>query len=253
MRVKNISPSLFAFTYLTTLFLNHNNLTVIPSQIECLKALVLLDLSGNQLMSLPPEIGMLTAMKEFYLFDNHLTTLPGELGTLHQLDMIGLEGNPLEASLRALIQAEGTRALIAHLRDTCPVPAPPPERLWTYLESDAERKLQEADPNNESFSVLCYNVLCEAAGTSRMYPYTPSWALTWDYRKELILTEIMNYDADFLCLQEVDIAQYEEYFMQHLSNQGYEGVYWPRGRAKTMTEPARRMVDGSATFFKTSK
>jgi len=37
----------------------------------------------------------------------------------------------------------------------------------------------------------------------------------------------MNYDADFLCLQEVDIAQYEGYFIKHLEGQDYEGVHWP--------------------------
>ncbi len=86
-----------------------------------------------------------------------------------------------------------------------------------------------------------------------MYGYTPSWALAWDYRKELILTEIMNYDADILCLQEVDMAQYEDYFLTHLSAQEYEGVYSPKTKAHTMEESQRRLVDGCAIFYKSSK
>lgn len=196
---------------------------------------------------------MLTSLRELYLFDNHLTDLPYELGTLHQLSMLGIEGNPLTNELRSLIQKDGTTALIAYLREACPTPAPPPERVWNSLISDAERKLHESDPTSESFSVLCYNILCEKYATPSLYGYTPSWALAWDYRKERILTEITSYDADFLCLQEVDVMQYEDFFMQHLANQGYEGIHWPKSRARTMSESQRRAVDGCAIFFKSYK
>lgn len=253
--IKNIprSSGLFSFKFLQNLYLNHNQLSAVPPEICSLKHLELLDLSGNALMSLPAELGMLTNLKEFYVFDNHLVTLPSELGTLHQLRTLGIEGNPLDASLKQMIQKDGTSALISFLRDSCPVPTPPPERMWRMLQTDAERKAQEADPSIESLSVLCYNILCERCATERMYGYTPSWALTWDYRKELILTEIMNYDADILCLQEVDIAQYEDYFLQHLTAQDYEGVYWPKSKANTMEESQRRLVDGCAIFYKASK
>jgi CCR4-NOT transcription complex subunit 6 len=144
---------------------------------------------------------MLTSLRELYLFDNHIVSLPHELGSLHQLEMIGVEGNPMDNTLRTIVQKDGTHALISYLRDSCPVPSPPPERLWRFLQTEAERKAQDSDPSTESFTLLSYNILCERAATSYLYGYTPSWALSWDYRKELILTEVMNYDADFLCLQ----------------------------------------------------
>lgn len=255
VNIKNIpsSSGLFTFTFLTNLFLNHNSLTSVPPEIAKLRHLTLLDLSGNNLMSVPPELGMLTMLKELYLFDNHLVTLPCELGSLHQLATLGVEGNPLEAVMKNIIQKDGTPALVSYLRDSCPVPAPPPERIWKYLVTKAERQAQEEDPTVETFSVLSYNILCERAATEQLYGYTPSWALTWDYRKELILTEVMNYDADFLCLQEVDIAQYEEYFMKQLTEHDYEGVYWPKSRYKTMGDAERRLVDGCATFYKAEK
>lgn len=196
---------------------------------------------------------MLTQLKELYLFDNHLVTLPAELGSLHQLQTIGVEGNPIDTSLKAIVQKDGTPALISYLRDSCPVPSPPPERLWKSLISPQEREALAADPATETLSALCYNILCEKYATERLYGYTPSWALSWDYRKELILTEIMNYDTDFLCLQEVDIAQYEDYFVKHLQGQGYEGIYWPKSRYKTMSDADRRQVDGCATFYKADK
>jgi CCR4-NOT transcription complex subunit 6 len=48
---------------------------------------------------------------------------------------------------------------------------------------------------------MCYNTLCEKYATPQTYAYTPSWALSWDYRKDLLLQEILNYSGDILCLQ----------------------------------------------------
>ncbi|KAH9944716.1 Endonuclease/exonuclease/phosphatase [Amylocystis lapponica] len=253
--IKSIPPTsgLFSFSFLINLYLNHNALTSIPPEISKLRHLRLLDLSGNSLVAVPPELGMLTALKELYLFDNHLTTLPPELGTLHQLQTLGIEGNPMDASLKQIVQKEGTPALVSFLRDSCPTPAPPPDRVWKNLVSQAERDVFAADQGIETFSVMCYNILCEKAATERMYGYTPSWALQWDYRKELILSEVLSHDADFVCLQEVDIGQYEDYFLRNLSERDYEGVYWPKSRYKTMHDAEKRLVDGCATFYKASK
>jgi CCR4-NOT transcription complex subunit 6 len=101
--------------------------------------------------------------------------------------------------------------------------------------------------------VLTYNILCDKFATPQMYGYTPSWALKWDYRKEFILQEIMSYSADIVSLQEVDVEQYEEYFSHHLSEQGYEGVFYPKSRVRTMRDEEKRRVDGCAIFYKTSK
>ncbi len=102
--------------------------------------------------------------------------------------------------------------------------------------------------------MLCYNILCEKYATERLYGYTPSWALAWgQYRKGRILDEVTKHETDFVCLQEVDIAAYEDFFTVNLGQLGYEGVYWPKSRYKTMNEADRRQVDGCATFFKADK
>lgn len=53
----------------------------------------------------------------------------------------------------------------------------------------------------DAFTVFCYNILAEKYATPQMYGYTPSWALAWEYRKELILQEVLAYSADVVCLQ----------------------------------------------------
>jgi CCR4-NOT transcription complex subunit 6 len=253
--LQNMPPqsSLFSYTFLVNLYLNHNALSSLPSEIVHLRHLEVLDLSCNKFTSIPSELGMLTRLKELLLFDNQLTTIPPELGTLHQLQTLGVEGNPLDHQLSAIIQKDGTQYLIAYLRDSCPVPTPPAERSWLHLISNQEREQVAKDPSAEVFAVLSYNILCARAATEKMYGYTPSWALSWEYRKELILTEIINYDAEIVCLQEVDIGQYEDYFTKHLEPSGYEGVFYAKSRHLHRSEDQRRTVDGCAIFFKTSR
>jgi CCR4-NOT transcription complex subunit 6 len=255
VQIKNLPPTsgLFTFTFLINLYLNHNALTSVPPEISRLRHLELLDLSGNNLQTLPSEMGMLTKLRELYLFDNHIAIIPPELGTLHQLQTLGIEGNPLEPSLKAIVQKEGTPALISFLRDSCPIPAPPPSRSLRDLLAPGEREALHEDPNVEVFSVLSYNILCELYATERLYGYTPSWALEWTFRRNHIITEILKHQADFICLQEVQTAQYEEFFVPKLGTAGYDGVYYPKSRYKTMNEADRRLVDGCAVFFNNSK
>jgi CCR4-NOT transcription complex subunit 6 len=254
INIKQIPPNngLFKFTFLVHLFLNHNALSYLPPEISKLRHLELLDISGNNLQKLPPELGMLTQLKELYLFDNSIVDIPYELGTLHQLRTLGVEGNPLDSHLKQMIQTNGTSYLISYLRDNCNNPPAPPSRQWIDMISPVEREAILADPSVETFSVMCFNILCERAATEKMYGYTPSWALAWDYRKKLIMQEIQERSTDFICLQEVDIAQYEEFFSKNLADE-YEGVYWPKSRYKTIKEDDRRQVDGCATFYRTSK
>ncbi|GES85481.1 glucose-repressible alcohol dehydrogenase transcriptional effector [Rhizophagus clarus] len=248
MGLKNISKELFQYDFLTTLYINHNNLTYISPEISKLRNLTLLDISGNKLSVIPPELGMLTSLRELLLFDNLLVNIPFELGTLYQLETLGLEGNVgLNDAIKSILQKDGTASVIQFLRDNCQVPPRPIERDWIMLEN-------EAGGDRDTFTLLCYNILCEKYATTQLYGYTPLWALDWDYRKELIVSEVLSYNADIVCLQEVDTSQYDEYFKDTFHNHGgYDSVYWPKSRAKTMADWEKKSVDGCATFYKSSK
>lgn len=104
-----------------------------------------------------------------------------------------------------------------------------------------------------TFTVMCYNVLCDKYATRQLYGYCPSWALSWEYRKKGIMEEITHCDADIISLQEVETEQYYALFLETLKERGYDGYFCPKSRAKLVSEQERKHVDGCAVFFKTDK
>jgi len=115
--LRYLALPLFAYPFLTKLYLNNNRLRSIPAEIGKLRQLRFLDLSINELASLPPSMGMLANLQELLLFDNQLQILPSEIGNLYQCQMIGLEGNPLQEEFKAMIVERGTKELIVSLRE----------------------------------------------------------------------------------------------------------------------------------------
>ncbi|XP_012687966.1 CCR4-NOT transcription complex subunit 6a [Clupea harengus] len=252
-KVKNLSTSLWSLTHLTALYISDNSLSRIPPDIAKLHNLVYLDVSSNKIRSLPAELGNMVSLRELLLNNNQLRVLPFELGKLFQLHTLGLKGNPLAQEILNLYQEpDGTRRLLNYLLDnlagTKRVSAePPPQRSWIPLQ-DPDRTRPTA-----LFSVMCYNVLCDKYATRQLYGYCPPWALNWEYRKKSIMQEIMNCSADVISLQEVETEQYYNYFLPELKEQGYEGFFSPKSRARTMSECDRKHVDGCAIFYKTDK
>jgi CCR4-NOT transcription complex subunit 6 len=155
MGLKNLTTTVCNYSFLTVLYINHNNLTWLTPAISQLTQLKTLDASGNKLTSIPPDMGLLINLRELLLFDNNLVTIPSELGTLYQLETLGLEGNPIQADLNNLLMKEGTHAVIVSLRENAPgkkrkknipytlyllslviVGMPPPHRDWITVEND---------------------------------------------------------------------------------------------------------------------
>jgi CCR4-NOT transcription complex subunit 6 len=100
---------------------------------------------------------------------------------------------------------------------------------------------------------MCYNVLCDKYATRQLYGYCPNWALAWDYRRKALLDEIRGYNADLISLQEVETEKFYNFFQPELQALGYEGIFSPKSRAKTMSEKDRKHVDGCAIFYRVSK
>jgi len=247
--IKNLSPQLWKLQHLTALYLNDNSLFRIPSSISLLHNLKRLDISNNKLRSLPAEIGDLYNLRELMLNNNYLRALPYELGKLFQLSQLGLKGNPLGSDVLQLFsEVNGTRKLLDFMLDNLAVSTShPPSRPWIQL-----APLDRSNPT-ALFTVMCYNVLCDRYATRGLYGYCPQWALNWEYRKKGILDEVRHYSADIIALQEVETDQFYKFFLPELKRDGYEGIFSPKSRAKTMSENDRKHVDGCAIFYRTSK
>lgn len=131
-----------------------------------------------------------------------------------------------------------------YIKVTCP---PPPRRPWMILAEPSQ------NGNTSIFTTMCYNVLCDKYATRQYYGYCPAWALTWDYRKKLILDDIKNFNADVIALQELETEQFYQFFLPELRQYDYDGIFSPKSRAKTMSEQDKKHVDGCAIMFKTTR
>lgn len=257
----NLSPKLFQYDFLESLYLNNNRLTTIPPIIRKLRGLRTLDLSHNRIAEVPAQLGLCYNLRYLYLFDNHITTLPNEFGSLVELQFLGIEGNPLDLKFANLLLEKGTRELICYLRDSVLTDIKPIPRQWILLEDDGEVIDPVANPEayaNESnsgtnFTVMSYNTLCHHYATAKMYKHTPSWALNWDYRRNLLQQEVLQYTSDIVCMQEVETRVYHDFWTPLLAERGYKGVFHQKTRAKTMSDTESQKVDGCATFYKTDK
>lgn len=127
---------------------------------------------------------------------------------------------------------------------TCPLP---PRRPWIILGEP------NPAPNTHIFTTMCYNVLCDKYATRQFYGYCPAWALTWDYRKKMILDQIKELNADIIALQELETEQFHSSFLPELKQYDYDGIFSAKSRAKTMSENEKKHVDGCAIFFKTTR
>lgn len=258
-----LAPKLFQYDFLESLYLNNNKLTAVPPVISKLRGLRVLDLSHNRISELPPELGLCYNLRYLYLFDNNIKTLAPNFRNLIELVFLGIEGNPIDLSLANLLAEHGTKALITHFRDKDTSLAPPKPRTWFLLQDDGDiiDPLQnpaaysddQLQPQPDCFTMLSYNTLCQHYATTKMYKYTPSWALEWEYRREALKAEVLRLNTDLVCLQEVETRTYHEFWQPLMAAAGYKGFFFSKTRAKTMSEQESKKVDGCATFFRASK
>jgi CCR4-NOT transcription complex subunit 6 len=115
-----LAKPLFMYDFLKELYVASNKLTSLPASISKLRFLEYLDASNNQLTELPPQLGICVFLRHLLVFDNRIQTLPNELGYLYKLQMLGIEGNPLDPELKQWLMDKGTPSLIEHIRENAP-------------------------------------------------------------------------------------------------------------------------------------
>jgi len=249
VHLRALSLAICHYKHLTQLYLNNNALQVLPAAV-CLHLHNLrdLDLSFNLLTNLPMEIGELQNLENLLFYSNRITALPVEMGRLWRIKEIGHDGNPLIYPPSEVLPG-GTEAVFAYLRDSMPPPPVPLPRKWIPCNAESQNQQQ----SRGGIKVISYNVLNEAYATHQMYPYCPTWALDWKHRKNQVLRQVLSHDADIICLQEVAVSEFSEFFKTELGRMDYAGVYKPKSRANTMNEKDRRTVDGCAIFYRRSR
>ncbi|XP_054728963.1 2',5'-phosphodiesterase 12 isoform X1 [Anastrepha obliqua] len=104
--------------------------------------------------------------------------------------------------------------------------------------------------SGDRFRVLSYNILADLYADSdytrnHLFPYCPPYALKIDYRKQLYLKEIIGYNADIICLQEVDLKIFDLDLIPILESDelDYNGVIAQKGTCG----------EGVAIFYRKSR
>ncbi|XP_050438056.1 2',5'-phosphodiesterase 12 isoform X2 [Adelges cooleyi] len=106
------------------------------------------------------------------------------------------------------------------------------------------------DKPSNSFRVLSYNILAEdytktKEAKNEMYPYCSASILASSYRNPLLLKELTAYEADILCLQEVELKFFNRVLVPLLKhNFNLNGVHCKKDGNKN---------EGSSCFFSADK
>ncbi|KAK4392400.1 Carbon catabolite repressor protein 41 [Sesamum angolense] len=131
-----------------------------------------------------------------------------------------------------------------------PAPSPSPRRLIIVggIDMPGHLDLDGRISSAGTFTVLSYNILSDTYATNELYSYCPSWALSWTYRRQNLLREIVGYRADIVCLQEVQSDHFEEFFAPELDKHGYQALF-KRNTAEVFGGNIN-CIDGCATFFR---
>uniref|UniRef100_A0A2M4CRH8 2',5'-phosphodiesterase 12 n=1 Tax=Anopheles darlingi TaxID=43151 RepID=A0A2M4CRH8_ANODA len=98
------------------------------------------------------------------------------------------------------------------------------------------------------FRVVSYNLLADYYTDSDysrtvLFGYCLPYALEMDYRKQLLIKELLGYRGDILCLQEVDSKIFDCDLLPILEQKHFAGCH----------QPKRNTAEGLATFYDTGK
>lgn len=87
----------------------------------------------------------------------------------------------------------------------------------------AASALSVRPPPDRTLSVASWNILAPSFASPERYPWAPADVLSWSSRAPRIVSTLASIDADVVCLQEVDIAEWAT-FSSELGALGYDAV-----------------------------
>ena len=142
-----------------------------------------------------------------------------------------------------LLECEGS--ILFHTRPVIPFPQGHPLRPRQMIKVNSNAGERAGSLSSPSITIVTYNVLAEVYATSEKHYHCPPLALLWEHRRENLVKEMIQYDADIVCLQEVQSDHFYAFFQPELKKLGYAGLYKQKQR-----EWYSPTVDGCATFYR---
>lgn len=163
-------------------------------------------------------------------------------------------GCPLKLECVAIDRTKGIHLSEIEVRVTRPVIRFPscPSRQMVAVGSDEKYwniEFRSHASDGLTFSVLSYNILADMyAKNVRTRWFCPRWALVWQYRGKNLLKEIIGYNADIICLQEVQDDHFESLFEPELTKRGYSALY--KKKTNAIYSDDKYISEGCATFYR---
>lgn len=97
-------------------------------------------------------------------------------------------------------------------------------------------------------TLASYNILASVYCSESFCPHCPDWARHWNYRRDNILRDLTNMNADIICLQEVQFEHYKDFIKPELEKRNYSALYKQKTR-----DGLEDKIDGCAIFYKADK
>jgi mRNA deadenylase 3'-5' endonuclease subunit Ccr4 len=102
-----------------------------------------------------------------------------------------------------------------------------------------------------TFSILQYNILAGNLGTESHFPYVKKNVLDWNFRRNLIVQNVITKDPTIVCMEELN--DYEDYFKPVMFGHGYNSVYSKRPSIHESSWSGVNKFDGCGIFFKSTR
>lgn len=103
------------------------------------------------------------------------------------------------------------------MTDPC-FPTPDSLREWVHFENKHDT------PDATRFRVLQLNCLDPDTADTK-FPHIAKHVISWKNRRQRVVEELVRYDADFICLEELPHYDWEEHFKPFMTMHGYSGKY----------------------------
>nr|CAD7445236.1 unnamed protein product [Timema bartmani] len=109
----------------------------------------------------------------------------------------------------------------------------------------------ELSSGSQNIRILQWNLLSQALGqTNDNFVCCPDEALEWRTRRFHIVEELVGYNPDIICLQEVD---HFNFLKKVLGSLGYSGMFFPKPDSPCLYIKGNNGSDGCAIFYRKDK